>query len=406
MSENLAQKRSFQKLPFCIDGRILDSVGTGVATYAASVRAALAAVGEAPLLLKDQTYGQFGQSSGYLKGIWRRMRANSNSVREVRYIPSERALVGDDIFRLAHIRFLQTGRLLTVRAPFLEGVMHWTYPIPMRIEGWSNIYTVHDVIPLTQPELSSINPTVLHRKLAAIAKHADRIITVSETARRSIIENVGVSADLVSNCGSAIIKFDHHSPLSGVSLDAGGYFLFYGALEHRKNLFRLIEAYRHSGTARPLVIAGLDGDCATELRDRYRNADDIRFVGFLPRPALGALVAGARAVLFPSLVEGFGLPVIEAMALGTPVLTSNCGALAETAGGAAYLVSPTDIKAISAGIAMLDKDDALCRNLAGRGLARAEDFTLDSFGERLCTLYAAVAREREARGQPDRSLVE
>jgi glycosyltransferase involved in cell wall biosynthesis len=106
------------------------------------------------------------------------------------------------------------------------------------------------------------------------------------------------------------------------------------------------------------------------------------------------LIANARALLFPSLAEGFGLPVVEAMALGTPVLTSDRGALAEIAGGAALTVDPTRVDAMAAALARLVSDDALVRALVDRGRVRAATFSTDRFVARLAAVYGNALRSR------------
>jgi len=112
----------------------------------------------------------------------------------------------------------------------------------------------------------------------------------------------------------------------------------------------------------------------------------------LSRPLLAKLVRGARAVLFPSIWEGFGLPVLEAMQLGTPVLTSNQGALAEIAGEAALLIDPYDVAAIAAGIRALDGDAALRHRLAVAGPQAAAHFSAQAYRVRLEAMYARTAR--------------
>lgn len=113
-------------------------------------------------------------------------------------------------------------------------------------------------------------------------------------------------------------------------------------------------------------------------------------MAYLPLPRLIALMRGARGVLFPSLYEGFGLPVLEAMVAGAPVLTSNVSSLPEIAGDAALLVDPNDVDSIAAAIRQLDNDDDLCRTLVERGRERAKQFSPERYEERLAKLYRRV----------------
>jgi glycosyltransferase involved in cell wall biosynthesis len=151
-------------------------------------------------------------------------------------------------------------------------------------------------------------------------------------------------------------------------------------LEPRKNLARLVEAFASSSAAREgsaeLVLAGARGWSTSELDSIVgRHRDVVRPIGFVPESELPALYAEATAFAFPSLEEGFGLPVLEAMAAGTAVLTSNRSSLPEVAGDAALLVDPYDTGAIAAGLDRLLTDPALREDLAGRGRERAAGFT-------------------------------
>jgi len=152
----------------------------------------------------------------------------------------------------------------------------------------------------------------------------------------------------------------------------------------------LIEAYLTSGVKTPLVLVGGRAwleESETGLIDPSLAGDRIRQFEYLPRQLLVSLIRGARATLFPSIYEGFGLPVAESMALGTPVLTSNSGALAEIAGDAALLVDPLDVRGIKRGIQALDADEAMRGAFAARGLGQAEKFSAQAYQGRLAELY-------------------
>jgi glycosyltransferase involved in cell wall biosynthesis len=372
-----------QKIPVCVDGRLAASAATGVATYAAAVREALAATGERPLLLDDARRGEFGGGSSSWRDVARRQwRARVG--RPVSLVRDERRLHARDVFRLAQARFTASGRLLELTAPGPPGIMHWTYPIPAWIAGWVNLYTIHDAIPLTAPALTSMAAAPLKRRIMKIADVADRFIAVSAAARQEILGVLPIDPPRVVDCGSAVSALDPGSGALPPGLTPGAYYLYCGLAEPRKNLPRLIEAWRASGTERPLVLAGPD-------HRAIAPAPGVLVLPFQERARLIDLIRGARALLFPSLAEGFGLPVAEAMALGTPVLTAHRGALAETAGGAALLVDPEDGAAIAGGIAALDRDVELLAMLKSRGLDRAAAFTTMAFGRRLRRLHDEFA---------------
>lgn len=373
-------------MPLCIDGRMLAARGTGVATYARTARTALARVEHPPLVLDDAARGRFGEDAGARR--WRRwLRARSDA--PVRLRREAGGLFAPEVFALAQARFARTGRVLAVQAPGPPGVMHWTYPVAAAISGWCNLYTLHDVIPLTDPALATADGDALARRIAALRPHAAGWITVSEASRAEIVRVLGIAPEAVVSAGLAA---EAEPPAAGAlpaGLSPGGYFLFHGSDEPRKNLPRIVAGWRASCTARPLVIAGPTGAAST---DRPPDPPGVVRLGYLPSAELPALVAGARALLFPSLAEGFGLPIAEAMALGTPVLTSAGGATEETAGGAALLIDPADAAAIGAATARLDRDDALCAALGAAGRRRAaEAFGAEAFGERLLAAYRLFA---------------
>ena len=300
------------------------------------------------------------------------------------------------------VRFRQTGD----RPP--PSVMHWTATLPIHAVGVPNIYTIHDLIPLKLPHLTTDDSARYMELCRMIARRADHIAVVSETTRRDVIELLGVDEDRVTNTYQAVDLPDvvTRRPLAETMADLEGvfgltwksYFLHFGAIEPKKNLGRIIEAYLASGAVSPLVIVGSAAwmsEGETALLDNIRQnrgpeADRVRQYEYLPFPMLMSLIKGAKAALFPSLYEGFGLPVLESMALGTAVLTSTAGSLPEISAGAALLVDPYDTPAMAKAIRMLDRDDDLCSDLAARGLIQSATFTPAAYRARLATLYAHV----------------
>jgi glycosyltransferase involved in cell wall biosynthesis len=170
----------------------------------------------------------------------------------------------------------------------------------------------------------------------------------------------------------------------------GRFLLVCGTVEKRKNIARLLDAYRQSGVEMSLVIAGPDGWGAEDLLRQIGSTPGVIRLPYLDRAAMRALIGHARTLIMPSLAEGFGLPVAEAMALGTPVVTSDRGALAETAGGAALAVDPEDIAGLATALRRLASDDALYATFASAGLVNAARFTPARFAERLTRAYAMV----------------
>jgi glycosyltransferase involved in cell wall biosynthesis len=174
-------------------------------------------------------------------------------------------------------------------------------------------------------------------------------------------------------------------------------------MEPKKNIARIIDAYQASGVGIPLVLVtsnGWENEAETRLlqeqllKQREKGKPLKRRVvryEYVSRTMLVTLLRGARALLFPSLYEGFGLPVLEAMSLGTPVVTSNTSSLPEVAGDAALIVDPYDSDGIARAIAEISNDAGLRDDLAGRGLVQAGKFSPARYAERLDALYRKLS---------------
>lgn len=371
--------RQTQNTPFAVDARMLGRQGTGVATYAGALLAALELAARAPLRISDPSCGRPMAPANRAARWIRWADALVDRPRRLRRAAGE--LRSRDIFRLAQVHFDRHGTMLSLHAAGEPGIVHWTYPLPIRISGWINIYTVHDAIPITHPELSQIDPVRHRRLLEVLTASAEHILTVSEAARRDIIAALDCDAGIISTCLPGLVVEPVTAPLPG-GLPSGGYLLSVGSVEPRKNLLRLAEAHRRSGIDLPLVIAGPDGWRAEEIAPQLAaNPSVIRFP-YVERPTLMAMIAGARALVFPTITEGFGLPIVEAMQLGTPVLTARGGATEEVAGGAALLADPLSVADLTERIACL-ADDALLRRLIEGGRERGRAFSAAAFAQRL-----------------------
>jgi glycosyltransferase involved in cell wall biosynthesis len=317
-----------------------------------------------------------------------------------------------DLFGRADRHEYLFRKRLRARVGTKPDLAHWTYPIPIYIPRTKNIYTLHDLVPLRLPFTTLENKRRyfnMTRKLGATATH---IVTVSETSRKDIINLLGVPEYRVTNTFQAVDippKYANKSPdvvkreVEGTfNIKYKNYMLFFGAIEPKKNIGRLIEAYLGSNISTPLLIVGkIAWKAEQELRlmndstIRYlEQIDNLTFsrmrilrIDYAPFPLLVSLIKGAKATLFPSLYEGFGLPVLESMKLGVPVLTSSEGATAEVAGDAALTIDPYDTHAIAQGIRALDSDADLRGRLIEAGLKQAALFSTDAYKKRLRNLY-------------------
>jgi glycosyltransferase involved in cell wall biosynthesis len=229
---------------------------------------------------------------------------------------------------------------------------------------------------------------VMGRALAPSAARADRIVTPSQFTRDDVLKLLPVEPERVVVIPGGIDRSFKPQPaeevaarLAPLGLRAGDYLLFLGTIEPRKNLARLLQAMELAGPKiGPLVLAGGRGWNNAAIRDaiaRLARDGRIRDLGYVADDLRPALQAGARAFVYPSLYEGFGLPPLEAMACGTPVLTSNVSALPEVMGDAALYVDPEDVPALAAALTRLWDDESLRADLRARGLARAQEFSWD-----------------------------
>jgi glycosyltransferase involved in cell wall biosynthesis len=288
----------------------------------------------------------------------------------------------NSLYDIAHRQFALWRKFTTVRMPNPPKVMHWTYPLPVRMAGAKNIYTLHDLVPLRLPYTTLDNKRRYYRMVKQIADTADHIVTVSECSKRDIMNLLGVPEHRITNTyqsvhiPEAMLKPTEQDIADEVANVYGlGYkefFLFYGALEPKKNVIRLVQAYLASGVSTPLIIVGPKA-WGTETKALALDIENgmyggrIRRLKYVPLPALITLIRAAKATLFPSLYEGFGLPVLESMMLGTPVLSSNVSSIPEVAGDGALLVNPYDTNAIRDGIRAMDSDEGLRSALTDRG---------------------------------------
>jgi glycosyltransferase involved in cell wall biosynthesis len=322
-----------------------------------------------------------------------------------------------DVFRRSHNAFSWLRSLGQVSTAFKPDIMHWTYPLPLVVTGAKNIYTLHDLVPLRLPYTTLDNKRRYFRLCDKIVRSSDHIVTVSETSRNDIINLLGVAPEKITNTYQSVSipakyrdKPDEivRREVEGTfGLVYKGYFLFYGAIEPKKNIGRMIEAYLGSGVDTPLVIVGAQAwKSEQELRllfdDHIRSLIQVGAetrvkrrviqLDYAPFPLLVSLIRGAKATLFPSLYEGFGLPVLESMLLGTPVLSSNVSSIPEVAGDAACLINPYDTLEMAEAIRALDANEGLRADLVQRGLRQAKLFDEETYRRRLQSVYEKTVK--------------
>jgi glycosyltransferase involved in cell wall biosynthesis len=266
----------------------------------------------------------------------------------------------------------------------------------------AQVVTIHDLFFLTD---SARNGAEIRRDYPALAEsHARRahaVITSTDYGKRLVRDRLGVAEEQIYVCrpGAPSWKSIGQAP----NVPREGYLLFVGTLEPRKNIGRLLDAYevllRRSPSPPTLLIAGRATAEAREWLSRIEApplAGRVRYAGYVSDEQREQLYSGARLLVLPSLDEGFGLPALEAMSAGVPVVASNRGSLPEVLGSAGILVDPDDVAALSTALERLAFDDAAAAQAGAAGLARARTFTWNAAAATLHRAYAeAVTRSRQ-----------
>jgi len=323
----------------------------------------------------------------------------------------DRVFVARNLFANARTYFSRTKAFVNLAFEPRPDILHCTYPLPLRVKSACNVYTIHDLVPLRLPFTTQDNKRQIFHLLKKIASDADHIVTVSENSKRDIIKLLGVEEQRITNTYQTV-EFPQEwierpeaaiaNQLEGhFELEFHNYLLFYGALEPKKNVRRLVDAYLISGVDVPLVLVvagGWQNDAEARLLAKHSENERapkqyrrrIHRLDYVTAATLVTLIRGARAVVFPSLYEGFGLPVLESMILGTPVVASRASSLPEIAGDAALLVDPYDTDQIARAITTIVHDGDLRAELSRRGRTQAAKFSVDRYRERVEAVYASL----------------
>ena len=268
--------------------------------------------------------------------------------------------------------------------------LFFNYYIPPGVKG-KRVTIFHDMAYKVFPEtVRARTKMMLDANMETACRRADAILTVSEFSKSEILKYLPVPPEKITvmplgirterfhagytDAQKAAVRKQYHLPEE--------YFLYLGTLEPRKNIVRLVEAYGLAKQSHPdlppLVLAGRKGWMYDEIFAKIgelRLEKSIWSTGYVDSEAVPAIIAGADAFLFPSIYEGFGMPPLEAMACGTPVLTSNVSSLPEVVGDCAVLADPFSVESIGEGILRLAESPSLREALAKKGRERAAQFT-------------------------------
>jgi alpha-1,3-rhamnosyl/mannosyltransferase len=268
------------------------------------------------------------------------------------------------------------------------------------------VVTIHDLSTYRYPEHHpQARVGFVNSHIERALKGADHILTVSNTVRHEIIERFNYPEERITTTYEGandafrpLNEAEFATVAAALGLPYKGYFLFVASIEPRKNLERLLDAYLEYRAAAgdstlPLIVSGIPGWNSRHTHQRLQRLEEqgaVRYLGYVAQHLLPGLIAGARALLYPSLYEGFGLPVLEAMQSGTAVMASAHSAMSEVGGDAVALVDPLDIDQMADVTGRLASDNELVASLATRGLSRASRFSWKLCAEQTLHAYRSM----------------
>ncbi|MFH1027875.1 MAG: glycosyltransferase family 1 protein [Pseudomonadota bacterium] len=309
-----------------------------------------------------------------------------------------RAVWDQTVFR-SHIHQCKSD---VVYFPIQDGML---FPSVRQIVTIHDLHYLHfgEQIPECTSEIKPHRRILYRYKLPHILKTSAAIVAVSETTKRELVATFEVDPEKIHVIynGYDDTRFrvldDPQSLLDPYGLQVGTYLLFVGSVLKHKNIVRLLRACAKFDGEVKLVMTGSCKDCEyykeimTMIEELQMPSNSITYLDYVPDTDLPALYNGAMALVLPSLHEGFGVPIIEAMACGTPVITSNCSAMPEIAGGAALLVDPYSVESIAAAIQEIMLNPQCADQLRMAGFTRVEHFKWTNSARRLYELCKKVS---------------
>ncbi len=362
----------------------LDRPLTGIGRYTVELARALARVEPKPdlALLTAGEPAALGSANGYTRV----------PLRGCRLLPALMTLGNVLIPHASRRTHLQVIHDPTGVTPFLFGAGEARM-----------VVTIHDVFAWSCPGNSTVlDTTIYHHWLPRLLPRVDAVITDSHCSKADIVHYLSASPSKVHVIPlgiNALYRPALPAALAEIRTRYGlpeHFLLFVGSVEERKNLRRLLEACEllwRAGEHRSLVVVGArlrKHGGINETLTRPGLERRVVFTGYVPEAALPALYSAADLFVFPSLYEGFGLPPLEAMACGTPVVCSNSSSLPEVVGDAAVTVDPYDVEALAQAMHRVLSDANLCDELRAKGLARAAQFTWERTAQETMKVYESV----------------
>lgn len=350
----------------------------GIGVYSKALLAALPAAGVAP-----QPYS-FGPAAALSVGQRMPLSFPRATLRDLATPGFVRQHMDVDLFHATDYRIIRMGR-----------------PV---------VATLHDALPIAYPEWCNPKQRALKNWLQIkAARKADHVIAVSQFAVAELVQCFGVDETRISVVHNGVDE-EWLQPTAPAAVDATlarhglrqGYYLFVGTLQPRKNVERILQAYlglpAAIRSARALLVVGAPGwrseDLQRQLRAAAERGENVRWLErVIDQEELRQLYAGAGALVFPSLYEGFGIPVVEAFASRVPVIAANSTSLPEVCGGAALEVDPRSVPAIGAAMLDIVRDDALRARCIASGQLRAMQLTWGATASKTADVYRTILKQ-------------
>lgn len=278
-------------------------------------------------------------------------------------------------------------------------IYHSPYYLMPYHPGMATVLTVYDVIPIHYPETVSRRARMLYKLTSILAlRTAHTIIAISEATRADFIKAFSVPAEKI--CTIPLAAEAHFCPQSAAEIQRVRqkyalpevFALYFGINKPHKNLLRLVQAWKSTQPARwALAIGGAWDVRYPQAKEQAAENESILFLGPIPEADLPGLYAAASLFVFPSIYEGFGLPVLEAMACGTPVICANTSSLPEVGGEAVLYFDPTNVGEIGKALLEATSDVSLRRSLSERGQEQVKHFSWERTAQATIEIYRTIA---------------
>ncbi|MGI9013122.1 MAG: glycosyltransferase family 4 protein [Phycisphaerales bacterium] len=324
--------------------------------------------------------------------------------RALRPVPGPRRVFNiSRIYDSANVMYRRVGRFTRIKLTKTPDIWHATTLLPIEVRGARMVTTIHDLIPLRLPYTTLDDKKSFFNLAKDAIERSKMVLTVSECTKRDIVKFFNTDPQRIAVTYQSV-AFKPYVADEGVErvvmkrygLEPGRYLLFVGTIEPKKNVAAIIRAAAMLDDDLTLVVAGRKGwlweDELEPAEHLFRKKQSKRFklLDYVPEMDLPALYANAFCLVFPSLYEGFGLPPLEAMAHGCPVIASNTSSLPEVCGDAALLIDPHEPATIRTAIERLRDEPRLRKTLIDRGYQRVEFFSPRNYAERLRSAYQRV----------------